>query len=104
MSDKFLIDECLSFGLVAVAKDRSFQADYVSYLGKSGWPDWNLVSYALDNDYIFVINNRRDFLREYAKIDLHNGLIIIVPDTKRAGQQRLFGRVWMSCPSGTTTS
>ena len=93
MSGRFLIDECLSFGLVAVAKERGFQADYVTYIGKSGWADWNLASYALENDYIFVTNNRRDFLKEYAKIDLHSGLIIIVPDTKRADQQRLFAKV-----------
>jgi predicted nuclease of predicted toxin-antitoxin system len=93
LSDRFLIDECLTFGLVAVAMERGFQADYVSHLGKRGWSDWNLVSYALDNDYVLVTNNRRDFLKEYAKVDLHNGLIIIVPDTKRPHQQLLFGRV-----------
>jgi hypothetical protein len=93
LSAGFLIDECLSASLVAVAKERGFQADYVAYIGKSGWSDWNLASYALENDYIFVTNNRRDFLKEYAKVDLHNGLIIIVPDTKRADQQRLFGKV-----------
>jgi predicted nuclease of predicted toxin-antitoxin system len=63
LSDRFLIDECLSVGLVAVAKERGFQADYIAYLGKSGWSDWKLVSYALENDYIFVTNNRRDFLK-----------------------------------------
>jgi predicted nuclease of predicted toxin-antitoxin system len=93
LSGRFLIDECLSVGLVALAKERGFQADYVTYIGRSGWSDWNLASYALENDYIFVTNNRRDFLKEYAKIDLHNGLIIIVPDTKRADQQRLFAKV-----------
>ncbi len=75
------------------SEGKGFQADYVSYIGKSGWSDWNLASYALENDYVFVTNNRRDFLKEYAKIDLHNGLIIIVPDTKRAEQQRLFAKV-----------
>ena len=52
-----------------------------------------MASYALENDYVFVTNNRRDFLKEYAKINLHSGLIIIVPDTKRADQQRLFVKV-----------
>jgi predicted nuclease of predicted toxin-antitoxin system len=93
LSGRFLIDECLSASLVAVAKERGLQADYVTYIGKSGWSDWNLASYALENDYVFVTNNRRDFLKEYAKLDLHNGLIIIVPDTKRADQQRLFAKV-----------
>ncbi len=43
---------------MAVAKERGFQADYVTYIGKSGWSVWNLASYALENDYIFVTNNR----------------------------------------------
>jgi hypothetical protein len=76
-----------------LAKERGVQADHVAYIGKSGWPDWNLAAYALNNDYVFVTNNRRDFLKEYMKVDLHSGLIIIVPDTKRADQQVLFATV-----------
>ena len=45
---------------------------------------------ALDNDYMIVTNNRRDFMREYANFDLHNGLIIIVPNVGRQSQIRLF--------------
>ncbi len=93
MSDKFLIDECLSATLVAVAKTRGFQADHATYLGKSGWQDWNLAAFAVANDYIIVTNNRRDFLRIYANLDLHNGLVVIVPDVTRADQQRLFKMV-----------
>jgi hypothetical protein len=37
LNGRFLIDECLSAALVAVAKERGFQADYVTYIGKSGW-------------------------------------------------------------------
>lgn len=87
------VDECLSVGLAAIAKERGYEADHVTYIGKGGWSDWNLASYALENDYTFVTRDRRDFLKEYAKIDLHNGLIIIVPHTKRADQQRLFAKV-----------
>jgi predicted nuclease of predicted toxin-antitoxin system len=52
--DRFLIDECLSADLVAIAKARGYDASHVSYLGKAGWQDWNLVSHAVDNDYIVV--------------------------------------------------
>jgi len=89
---KFLIDECLSVGLVAVAKARGHHADHVAHLGKSGWQDWNLVPFALANDYVLVTNNRADFLTRYAKLDVHNGLIIIIPNLKRADQNRLFDR------------
>jgi predicted nuclease of predicted toxin-antitoxin system len=54
LRDHFLIDECLSGGLVAVAKARGFEADYVPHIGKGGWHDWNLVPFAVDNDYIVV--------------------------------------------------
>jgi hypothetical protein len=55
--------------------------------------DWNLVPFALDHDYAFVTNNRRDFLREYAQLSAHEGLIIVVPMVDRDEQIRLFGLV-----------
>lgn len=66
------------------------QADHVVWLGKSGMQDWNLVPFALDHDYVFVTNNRRDFLREYARLAVHDGLIIVVPMVEREEQIRLF--------------
>jgi hypothetical protein len=51
------------------------------------------VPFALDNDYAFVTNNRRDFLREYARLSAHDGLIILVPMVERHEQLRLFGLV-----------
>ena len=90
MRDRFLVDECLSVSLVALAKARGIMADHVGWLGKGGWQDHNLVPFVMENDYIFVTNNRRHFLREYAKLQVHNGLVIIVPAVKRLTQQRLF--------------
>ncbi|WP_315800194.1 MULTISPECIES: DUF5615 family PIN-like protein [unclassified Bradyrhizobium] len=90
MSERFLIDECLSGALVGVAKARGYQADYVTHLGKSGWQDWNLVRFASANDYIIVTDNRRDFLKEYAKLDVHAGLVILIPKGTRDEQMSLF--------------
>lgn len=92
MKDRFLIDECLSSGLVAVAKARGLEADHVAHIGKSGWQDWNLVPFAVANDYIIVTNNRRDFLKEYAKLDVHGGLVILIPLVKRDEQIALFAK------------
>ena len=91
--ERLLIDECLSQSLLAVAKARGLPADHVVWLGKGGMKDWSLVSFALDNDYAFVTNNRRDFLREYARLSVHDGLIILVPLAGREEQGRLFGLV-----------
>jgi hypothetical protein len=90
LRDRFLIDECLSVSLVAIAKERRIAADHVGWLGKGGWQDHNLVPFVLESDYVFVTNNRRHFLRAYAKFDVHNGLVVIVPAVKRLVQQRLF--------------
>jgi hypothetical protein len=89
--DRLLIDECLSQSLLAVAKARGLHADHVVWLGKGGMQDWNLVPFALDHDYAFVTNNRRDFLRAYARLSAHDGLIILVPMVERDEQIRLFG-------------
>jgi predicted nuclease of predicted toxin-antitoxin system len=91
--DRFLIDECLSGELVATAKARGHDATYVPYLGKSGWQDWNLVPFAIENDYIIVTLNRRDFLKQYASLELHPGLVILIaqaPDNRGRHQAALF--------------
>ena len=66
------------------------EADHVVWLGKRGFQDWNLVPFAIEQNYALVTNNRQDFLREYARVALHDGLIIIVPMVSRIEQVRLF--------------
>ena len=88
--DRILVDECLSVALVATAKARGHDATHVVWLGRSGAQDWNLVPFISENDFVFVANNRHDFLRLYADLDVHNGLIIIIPSVEREVQVRLF--------------
>lgn len=90
LTDRIFIDECLSAALVALAKNKGVIAVYGPHVGKAGWQDWNIVPFALENNYIIATNNRRHFLGEYIKLDVHNGLIIIVPNVERADQMRLF--------------
>jgi len=89
--ERILIDECLSTALVAVAKARGHDATHVVWLGKAGTQDWNLLPVILQGDFVFVTNNRRDFLRLYESIEAHNGLIIILPSVDLAQQVGLFG-------------
>ena len=90
---KFLIDECLSVGLVAVASETGQEAQHVAHVGKAGWKDWNVASYAAGGDFVLVTNNASDFRRLYAAQPLHAGLVIILPNVNRAAQQRIFRRV-----------
>jgi predicted nuclease of predicted toxin-antitoxin system len=88
--DRILIDECLSPGLVGVAKERGHDATHVVWLGAQGMQDWNLIALVARNDFVFVTNDRADFLRLFGELGVHNGLIILVPKTVRSEQIRLF--------------
>ena len=91
MIDPLLIDECLSPDLVAVAQVRGLLALHVVWLDREGADDRDLAALAAKRDYVFVTNNRRDFLRLYVALEVHNGLIIIVPSVAAEEQCRLFG-------------
>jgi hypothetical protein len=64
---KALEEKILSRGGTEAAKHWHLQlfSNYIVRPGKSGTQDWNLLPFAVDHDYAFVTNNRRDFLREY---------------------------------------
>jgi predicted nuclease of predicted toxin-antitoxin system len=87
---KFLIDECLSIDLVAVAAEAGHEAQHIAHVGKAGWKDWNVLRHANVGDFVLVTNNAGDFRRLYATLPLHAGLVIIIPNVNRAMQQRLF--------------
>lgn len=87
---RFLIDECLTIELVAVANRAGHEAQHVAHIGRPGWKDWNVVRYAAASDFILVTNNASDFRRLYAKEALHAGLVILIPNVRRELQRRLF--------------
>lgn len=79
MRDPFLIDECLSPSLVAKANARGHHATHVVYRNLQGTKDPDLIPLIIDEDFVFVTNNGRDFLKLYSNRDIHPGLVIIVP-------------------------
>ena len=87
---RFLIDECLTVDLVAVAGQAGYFAQHVAHVGKAGWKDWTVVRYASDGDLVLVTNNASDFRRLYAAQPLHAGLVILIPAVSRTLQQKLF--------------
>ena len=46
----------------------------------------------IGGDFTFVTNNKRDFLRLYRSIEIHAGLLIILPSVGYAQQIALFRR------------
>jgi hypothetical protein len=84
---KLLVDECLSEELTKLAHRRGHpEASHVRWIGKGGAKDWDLMPVILDGDWTFVTRNAVDFRGpagapgqggEYARIDLHAGLICL---------------------------
>jgi hypothetical protein len=105
MVPKFLIDECLSPDLAALARERGFfESSHVTWLGKAGWKDWELKQFILEEDWTFVTRNSTDFRGpadqpgskgQYADVPIHAGLICINgPDSMSAEDEtELFGIV-----------
>ncbi|OAN52787.1 DUF5615 family PIN-like protein [Magnetospirillum moscoviense] len=94
MRDPFLIDECLSPDLVALAHARGHDASHVVFRGLTGSADRDLLPIIRHEGFVFVTNNAKDFLRLYARENIHAGLVIIVPGGIPAEVQvRLFAAV-----------
>lgn len=87
---RFLIDECLSPDLTAIARSRGHLALHVEHLGRLGAKDEKLVSYALANEMIVVTNNGRDFIRLLSSETIHPGLIVILPSAGLSRQEVYF--------------
>ena len=87
---RFLIDECLHESLVGLAHAAGFEATHVNHLGLSGQPDRALMDRAIQDEFTFVTNNRLDFVQLFGKMDLHSGLIVVVPNVAPALQRALF--------------
>jgi predicted nuclease of predicted toxin-antitoxin system len=86
---RFLIDECLHESLAGVAHAAGFEATHVNHLGLNGKPDWELAARIVEDEFTFVMNNRLDFIRLFGNMDLHAGLIILVPNVVPALQRVL---------------
>lgn len=76
--------------LIGVAHEHGYEATSVGQQGLGGTSDRALLPQILGGDFTFVTNNRRDFLRLYRLVDIHAGLLIILPAVNRQRQIELF--------------
>jgi predicted nuclease of predicted toxin-antitoxin system len=91
--DPIMIDECLSPDLAAYAQARGYHATHVLHRGRRGAEDAALMPLILAENFIFVTANGRDFLKLYAREEVHPGLIIIVHGNGTArAQMSFFGK------------
>jgi predicted nuclease of predicted toxin-antitoxin system len=91
---KFLIDECLTVELVGECEAAEFFAQHVGQSVKlRSKADWDLIKIIQQEDYILVTNNARDFIKLYQHLNIHNGLVIIMPSVTEEHQIELFNLV-----------
>jgi predicted nuclease of predicted toxin-antitoxin system len=90
----FFIDECLTLDLVAEAHSRGHHATHVTFRSLNGTADESLAPILLEENFVLVTNNGKDFLKIYSSQEVHPGLIIIIPkDINAVEQVKLFDLV-----------
>ena len=87
---RFLIDENLSPRLVEPARARGFEAMHVNHLGLRTETDWDLLRIIAAQDWVLVTNNAIEFRGRYREIELHPGVVFLLPAVRRDAQLRLF--------------
>jgi hypothetical protein len=63
---------------------------HVNYLGLRTETDWDLLKVIAEQDWVLVTNNAIEFRGRYRDIELHPGVIFLLPAVRRAEQLRLF--------------
>jgi predicted nuclease of predicted toxin-antitoxin system len=89
---RFLIDECLHTSLTDIAHKAGHEAYHVTRRGWTGLRDHQLRDLAIREELVFVTNNARDFRKLMGAVELHAGLIVIIPNATPAVQRELYER------------
>jgi predicted nuclease of predicted toxin-antitoxin system len=87
---RFLIDENLLPHLTGIAHDNHYAAAHVNHLGLRGEKDWDLLKLGSAEEWTLVTNNAMEFRGRYRLIDLHPGIVLLIPSVSRFDQLRLF--------------
>ena len=75
---KFLIDECISPALAFMARDRGYhESTHVNWLGLMSKSDWHIIRRAVNDGYVVVTNNAKDFKELVNREELHAGLVCL---------------------------
>ena len=79
--------------MVEVGKERGILVQHVAHIGMASAHDFEVTAYAVRNDMICVTNDRANYLRLYARQDVHPGLAIIMENVRGPVLVELFNQV-----------
>lgn len=87
---RFLVDENLSVLLPEIAHAVGFEATHVVHIGLAGASDGTLIERVVRDDWVLVTNNVIEFRGRYRTVDIHPGVVFLVPSVGRDAQRALF--------------
>lgn len=87
---RFLVDENLSVLLPKAAQARNFEATHVNHRGLHQAKDWEILRIVIEEEWVLVTNNAIEFRGRYRKLDVHPGVVFLLPAFPRAQQMELF--------------
>ena len=64
---------------------------HVNHLGLRTETDWDLLKVIAQQDWVLVTNNAIEFRGRYREIELHPGVVFLLPAGRRPEQVQLFG-------------
>jgi predicted nuclease of predicted toxin-antitoxin system len=87
---RFLVDENLSVLLAETAHARGYEATHVNHYGLRESKDWDILKIVEKEDWILVTNNAVEFRGRFQGLEVHPGVVFIIPSAPRAQQIELF--------------
>src|SRR5271156_1164887 len=87
---RFLVDENLSVLLPQTAHVRGYEATHINHYGLRQSEDWDILKVVAEEDWILVTNNAFEFRGRYKRLEVHPGVVFLIPTVPRLQQIELF--------------
>lgn len=87
---RFLVDENLSVLLPETAHLRGYEATHINHYGLRQATDWDILKTVEEEDWILVTNNAFEFRGRYQRLEVHPGVVFLIPTVARRQQIELF--------------
>jgi predicted nuclease of predicted toxin-antitoxin system len=87
---RFLVDENLSVLLPQTAHARGYEAIHIIHYGLRQAKDWDILKIVVEEDWILVTNNAFEFRGRYQNLEVHPGVVFLLPAVPRLQQIELF--------------
>jgi predicted nuclease of predicted toxin-antitoxin system len=91
---RFLVDENLSVHLSEVAHERGYEATHINHYGLRKSKDWDILKVVAEEDWILVTNNAFEFRGCYQKLEIHPGVVFLIPNVLRLHNSSFSPQPW----------